>query len=174
MPVVLWVKIRMHAGAALMMVRWKLSLVTKRSPIHLRYWWVHTLLSLFDAECERLVIRRRSKRKLGTRSSPNDDEDDSDFVNCKWMLFELKFFHFWDKGYDLRDVCFAHFWCTMQFVTSWHLFFFFWICIVLLIRFTRFHASFYAVWYNLWTLCIVPVTFEQNTSEFMQFSCILH
>ena len=71
---------------------------------------LHTILSLFYAECERLAIRRRSKRKLGTRLSTNDDDDDNDFVNCKWMLFELKFFHFSDKGCGLiRDVCFSYY-----------------------------------------------------------------
>ncbi|KXG33813.2 hypothetical protein SORBI_3003G377300 [Sorghum bicolor] len=48
-------------------------------------------------ECERLAIRRRSKRKLGTRLSTNDDDDDNDFVNyhgkvapCRRMSKRLK------------------------------------------------------------------------------------
>jgi hypothetical protein len=46
---------------------------------------VHTILSLCYADKDSVAPRRRSKRyKLRTRSSSNDDRDDSDAVNCKW------------------------------------------------------------------------------------------
>ena len=68
---------------------------------------VHTILSLCYADKDSVAPWRRSKRyKLRTRSSSNDDGDDSDAVNCKWMWFGLRFFHFLDHGSNLiRDVC---------------------------------------------------------------------